>query len=379
MNPTSSKRNPAPILFSLADQSFSRTKSVGILNVSVGLARALTDSRPAGGLVLFSNEELRGCLRSREGAVTVRPFHRAAASRWGRIWYDQVGVYRAARLFPGSWLLLPKGFASFLLPPPRGIRLACYVHDTMQAHYRRHHPEFFPRFERAYFWRGFLATLRRAHLILTNSRFTADEVTATATSLQCCPGPIVPVGIGFEVPPPVPMPAARSGLLVLASRMPHKLTAQAVAWLRRWQSGRRDYLESVHWVGSLPAGLQLPAGSNWRQLSRLDDGEYHELMNRARVLIYFSEYEGFGMPPVEAVFRGVAPVYSDIPATREVMNRRGMPFENQAYDSFAAALDRALACAPAVIRDWGAELAAELRWSDVAQRTLDAMSRVTSG
>jgi glycosyltransferase involved in cell wall biosynthesis len=376
---TNSSTPPAPILFSLADQSFARTKSVGILNVSVGLARALVAARPEGGVTFFSNAELRGGLPAEEAGVAVQDFPGAAASRWGRIWYDQVGVYRAARRFPGAWLLLPKGFASFLLPPPRGVRLACYVHDTMQAHYRQHHPRFFPRFERTYFWRGFQATLRCADLILTNSQFTAAEVRAAAASFGIQTGPVACVGIGFDTPVSPPRAAQRAGLLVLASTLPHKRTAQAVNWLKRWQGERPAFRDPVHWVGSLPAGLLLPPFPNWHHRARLEDPAYQELMSQVRSLIYFTEFEGFGMPPVEAVFRGAAPVYSDIPATREVMRGRGMAFANDSYDSFATALERGLGCDVATLRGWRCELEAELRWSDVARRVLEAMSQVTSG
>lgn len=369
----------APILISLADQSFARTKSVGILNVSMGLARALAAARPGGGVVVFGNAELRGTLPTEGGGVAVQDFPGAAESRWGRIWYDQVGVYRAARRFPGAWLLLPKGFASFLLPPPRGIRLACYVHDTMQAHYRQHHPRFFPRFERTYFWRGFQATLRRADLILTNSQFTAADVKSVAASLGMQTGPVVCVGIGFDTPSILPPAAHRAGLLVLASTLPHKRTVQALTWLQRWQGERPAFRDPVHWVGSLPAGFPLPPFPNWHDRARLDDPAYQELMSRVRSLIYFTEFEGFGMPPVEAVFRGAVPVYSDIPATREVMQGRGMAFANDSYDSFAAALDRGLGCDEATLRGWRCELEANLRWSDVARRVLAAMRRVTSG
>jgi hypothetical protein len=376
---TNSSTPPAPILFSLADQSFARTKSVGILNVSVGLVRALVAARPAGGVVVFGNAELRESLPAEGGGVAFQDFPDAAESRWGRIWYDQVAVYRAARRFPGAWLLLPKGFASFLLPPPRGIRLACYVHDTMQAHYRHHHPRFFPRFERTYFWRGFRATLRRADLILTNSQFTAAGVKAAAASFGIQTGPVACVGIGFDTPVNPPRAAHRAGLLVLASTLPHKRTVQALTWLQRSQGERPAFRDPVHWVGSLPAGLELPAFPNWHHQPRLDDAAYQELMSQVRSLIYFSEFEGFGMPPVEAVFRGAAPVYSDIPATREVMRGRGQPFDNDSYDSFATALERGLGCDVATLRAWRCELEAELRWSDVAQRVLGAMKMVTSG
>ncbi|HAV60897.1 MAG TPA: hypothetical protein DCY13_00845 [Verrucomicrobiales bacterium] len=367
-----------PVVFSLADQSFSRTKSVGILNVSLGLGRALLDMRPGGGMTLLVNGELSDRFPD---SVNVRKIQceGAARSPLGRIWYDQVGVYRAARRFPGAWLVLPKGYASFILPPPRGVRLACYVHDAMQLHYRRHHPGYFPRFERVYFWRGFLSTLCHADLIMTNSHFTAGELKEFAAARSIRLAPVVPVGIGFDAPPAPKAGAARSGFLVLASRMPHKLTSLAVEWLGRWQREQPGFAEPVSWVGSLPRGIALPEFPNWRLINRLDDAQYHELMNRARALVYFSEYEGFGMPPVEAVFRGAAPVYSDIPATREVMTGRGMPFDNHSYTSFSEALLQGLECGSKTLDEWARSLVDALRWPDVAGRAAAAMNRISCG
>ncbi len=98
-------------------------------------------------------------------------------------------------------------------------------------------------------------------------------------------------------------------------------------------------------------------------------------MGRARVVLFFSEYEGFGRPPVEAVLAGACPVYSDIPATREVMSGCGFPFDNADYQSFAAALRQALAAAPAQLRVWADELLALHNWDAVAGRIVVALSQ----
>lgn len=364
----------SPILFSLADQSFSQTKSIGILNVSVGLLCALSEAQPNRELVLFGAELVNGCIPNQHRFSRVVPFDYASRSRLGRMWYDQVAIYRAARKFPGGWLFLPKGYASFLLPPPRQIRLACYVHDAMQVHYRERHPHFFPRIESDYFWRGFLATLRRAHLVLTNSQFTADEISAVARLRGLRTGPIKKVGIGFSAVPSRQRNVPRVGMVVLISRMPHKLTAKAVAWLSQWQAHHTGFQDPIHWIGSLPSGVRLDSFPNWRHAERLDDARYNDLISGSRVLVYFSEYEGFGMPPVEAVLQGTAPVYSDIPATREAMGQMGFSFTNDSYDDFAEAVRRALACETATLEKWAARLVERTRWTDVAKRVLDVLT-----
>jgi glycosyltransferase involved in cell wall biosynthesis len=97
-------------------------------------------------------------------------------------------------------------------------------------------------------------------------------------------------------------------------------------------------------------------------------------MGQARVVLYFSDYEGFGRPPVEAVLAGAAPVYSSIPATREVMGHCGFPFDNSSYESFAAALRQALVTPPDQIHAWADQLLARHNWKAVANRVLTALN-----
>ncbi len=98
-------------------------------------------------------------------------------------------------------------------------------------------------------------------------------------------------------------------------------------------------------------------------------------MATARVVVFTSEYEGFGRPPVEAVLAGACPVYSDIPATREVMNGAGCPFTNRDYQSFVAALQRAISVTPAQIHIWSEELIARHNWDSVVDRILAALAK----
>ena len=50
----------------------------------------------------------------------------------------------------------------------------------------------------------------------------------------------------------------------------------------------------------------------------VSDDELVSLMNNADFFIYLSFYEGFGLPPIEAMYMGCPVIVSDIPAHREV-------------------------------------------------------------
>jgi hypothetical protein len=319
-------------------------------------------------LTVFANRSLVGKLDL--PATTRTELHDGACGgTLGRIWWDQFGVYSAARRSGHQWLLLPKGFASFTRRCP--VRLAAFVHDVVQDHYDRHYPDAVAPLEAAYFRASFRATVREAKIIFTPTEFTRSEVERVAREkgwpiprLVCC-------GEGFDRPASRPL-AQRHDIFVNAHPFPQKLTRRAVEFLSRWHA-ENSFTEAIHWVGLFPEKLTLPSRPGWLRRGRLPEEEFRALMRQARVVLYFSDYEGFGRPPVEAVLAGAAPVFSDIPATREVMGGCGCPFDNNDYASFAAALSRALTTPPEKLQVWTELLLARHDWNAVADRILTAL------
>ena len=358
----------------MADQSFALAKSVGIFNVSMDLLHALARRPQCRSLTLLANQSLREEI-ALPATARVEFHDLAVRGRLGRIWWDQFAAYAAARRSGNDWLLLPKGFASFARRCP--VRLAPFIHDVLQDHYDRHYPFEVSQLEAAYFRASLRASLRQADVIFTPTEFTSREVQRVARAKGWRIPPLVCCGEGFDSPAPSPLTERRE-VVVLASRFPYKLTRQAVEFFSLW---RRDNpsAESVHWIGSFPPGLELPTRPGFRRHPRLPETEFRELMGRARVVVFSSEYEGFGRPPVEAVLAGACPVYSDIPATREVMSGCGCPFDNGNYQSFAGALRRALATTPAQLRLWADELLTRHNWDSVVDRILAALSQSRIG
>lgn len=356
--------------YSLADQHFERGKSIGIFNVSRGLAARLARHTGIRPFTVFLNDSLHGKL-DLPPTTAIQVFNGAVRSRVGRIVWDQLGVYRAALRSGNEWLLLAKGFASFLTPCP--VRLAAIVYDTMHDYYDRTYPDFISAPERWYFRKSLAATFRQASVIFTISDFAAQELRRVAKAYRLpCP-PVVAMGIGFAATPSSGSPRTDERILLLVGPTPHKATRMAIDYLTRWQreSGFRGAIDCV---GRLPAGTALPDLPAWRLHGRLPDEEYQRLLQSARIVIFCSEYEGFGMPPVEAVLAGACPVYSDIPVTREVMHGTGCPFSNQDFESFRNAMNDSLQVSGSEIADWGTRLLRRHDWAAVEARVIDGLS-----
>ena len=91
------------------------------------------------------------------------------------------------------------------------------------------------------------------------------------------------------------------------------------------------------------APVEVPQAPTIRRVGYVTDDELTQLLSGAALLAYPSRYEGFGIPPLEAMTCGTPTVVSDIPALRESTENRATyvpPGDVDAWvDALCAALD----------------------------------------
>ncbi|WP_133766802.1 glycosyltransferase family 4 protein [Amnibacterium kyonggiense] len=111
----------------------------------------------------------------------------------------------------------------------------------------------------------------------------------------------------------------------------------------------------------------------------VDDAEYARLLDRATALVTASRDEGFGLPVVEAMQRGVPVVLTDVPIFREVGGAAALYAPAGDAAAFAAAVRRLEEPG-----EWAARSAASLRqaatysWDASAARLLPVLERVAA-
>jgi glycosyltransferase involved in cell wall biosynthesis len=357
------------LTYSLADQIFNRTKSIGIFNVSIQLLEHLAHCINITRLSVLSNSTLDSRLRSLP-QVTVECYNEAIGNKFGRVLWDQWGVYNAANKKRNQWLFLPKGFTSFLRHP--NFKLAVYVYDAIHDFYQVNYPSSMPWFENKYFTWSLKNTFKYANVIFTDTDFAKDELIRLARRFRLPPPLIITAGIGFIRSREMSPVTKNGSLLLLTSSWPHKITNRAVNFIERWQK-ETGFLGEVKLIGSLPSDIHLPHLSGWRHYQRLSETAYRQFLSEAKVLLFFSVYEGFGMPPVEAMIDGTCPVYSDLVVTREVMGGMGFSFSNDSYESFAQAMDKALNVSKAQIQLWADQLLERHNWDRVVERIIKGL------
>ena len=354
------------ILLSLTDQSFTATKSVGIFNVSMGLARGLMQIPEVSELHLLGNEECADFFTNLPPHVHLHLLDMPVPRRFKRVWWDQFGLSAAIRRIAPDWALLPKGFAPFF-PNLGKTKLACFVHDTSWEYFGKlpasQRKGAFPWYELPYFIALSLRTMRISNLVITHSEFNAGRIRHYVPTAR-----VARIGIGFDDQQPAQINRGEKlDILTYASPYPHKCTRETVDYIQSWLDQRTDANNiRVHIVGSLPESLVLPS-ENWVFYNRMPYPELmHLLRTKCRMAVYISRYESFGMPPVESLLNGVPCIASDFPSIRENIPAQYIFNLDSRPDFIRTANDTYDELNPFLCSDYPT-------WEEVAQRCVQAM------
>ncbi len=212
-----------------------------------------------------------------------------------------------------------------------GLAPVVLLHDVIPMDY----PEFARPGGAAQF-RTRLEAAAEAALIVTNSRYTAERVTArmTAEGLSAPPVHANILGIGEDLlrPPGIALPGEdgpeRPVFVQIGTIEPRKNHLMVLnLWRRMWDQRHPDRTPHLHIVGRrgweneqvLDMLDRAPMmGRTVFEHADLDDEGAARLLDRARALLLPSLVEGFGLPLGEALMAGVPVIAADLPPHREV-------------------------------------------------------------
>jgi glycosyltransferase involved in cell wall biosynthesis len=201
-------------------------------------------------------------------------------------------------------------------------------------------PELFPRGERLFRRLAYDRAARRAGRVVVISEWVRGRV---VERLGLDPGRVhaIHLGVDHERFSPDPGVAREPFLLYPARPWPHKNHARlfaAFARVRAERPGLRLVLTGVgHDPAALPDGVETRGG--------VSPDELVSLYRRAAALVFPSLYEGFGLPPLEAMACGCPVAASNAGSLPEVVGDAAASFDPHEPESIAAgivdALDRA--------------------------------------
>jgi glycosyltransferase involved in cell wall biosynthesis len=247
------------------------------------------------------------------------------------------------------------------IPPVQQPRVVT-LHDLQHVDL----PAMFPRAERAFRRVAWHRSLRGAERVIVISEFVrrgVEQLGIDATRIR-----VVPLGLDHARLQPGSS-EREPFLLYPARRWPHKNHArlfEAFALVRRERPELRLVL-----TGGGGTSAPLPAGVESR--GHVSGDEVVSLMQRASALVFPSLYEGFGLPPLEAMACGCPVACSNAAALPETVGDAAQLFDPRDPRAIAdAVLDLLSSPEPWIER--GLLRAARYSWDETARRT-DAVYR----
>jgi glycosyltransferase involved in cell wall biosynthesis len=322
----------------------------GIARHSRVLLRALLETAPEHEYVVFSDRALPRDLQLHPGIVSrvlpVRPY-----TAWEQAAVPVAAARERLDVFWGP---------GYGLPLLLGARMPATA--TIQDLSFRRVPGTLPRKAMGYYKLFVKPSLRRARRVIVPSHATACDL----RGLLGIPREridVVPNAVGPEFRPVVDAAVLASlheryelperFILYTGTIEPRKNLARLIDAYSRARTAH-GVTEPLILAGSLGwlyrEILELPARlgieRHVRRLGFVPDQDLPALFSAAALFVYPSLYEGFGLPPLEAMACGTPVVASSAPALPEVVGEAAVLVEPSDVDGLADALARALRDAP---------------------------------
>ncbi len=283
---------------------------------------------------------------------------------------------------------------SLSVPLAAPVPLVVTVHDLLlrlQPRYL-HSPV-----ARLYFRAMNRLALHRARILVAVSDFTAAEIArlypAFAPKVRRVYNGVSPVFQASTLPSQVhalreTLGIAGRFILYVGTLKPHKKVPTLIRAFGMLGETRRQSLTLVLVTRPDPRYTEVPRlierlglGAAVRLPPGLSDAELACLYQSAEALVMPSEYEGFGLPLLEAMAAGTAVVASDIPVFHELAGPAAVYFDPRRPEQLAAVLERLLRddASRAALALEGRARAARFSWERTAREMLAIYAEVASG
>ncbi len=273
----------------------------------------------------------------------------------------------------------------YLMPYRPGVPTVLTAYDVIPLIY----PQYYTVPQRLIFRLAHDLALRTARTVLAISEATkrdliqrlgvpASKIVVTPLAADPCFGPQAAVSIQamratYHLPDRY--------VLYFGSNKPHKNLARLIAAFSNLQLPASHFhlVIAGSWDARYNEAKQLAAHNDRiRFIGPVSEADLPALYGGATVFAFVSEYEGFGLPPLEAMACGTPVIASNTSSLPEVIGDAGLLVDPRDVNAIAAALDRVLddADLQLELKQRSLDRAAQFSWARTAQQTLDVYQSI---
>lgn len=301
------------------------------------------------------------------------------------VWLGQLGRVSFNRLLPGATLFHA---TEHLMMPLRGIPTVLTVHDLIFRQLPEHHKPL----NRWYLnWTMPLYCRRADHIIAVSEATRRDLIAAydlpaeKITVVHEAASPrFTPQSLAAHAQARTRYTLPEAYLLYVGTIEPRKnLGRLLAAWAPLHQAGECPPLVLVGKRGWLSEGFFAalegsPARDGVILTGYVPDEDLPAIYSAATAFVWPSLYEGFGLPPLEAMASGTPVVCSDASSMPEVVGDAALLFNATSEEAIRDALRKIVqdAALREDLRERGTARAQAFSWSRAAEETLDVYERV---
>ena len=244
---------------------------------------------------------------------------------------ELLSVSRAARRLDADVVHCPANFG----PLRSSVPIVLTIHDLLAFR----HPEYVPGAYSRILRFMIRAAARAARRILTVSTASRDDI---VEFLGVPRERITVTPLAGSAPRDIrPTERRTAQLLAVGNRMPHKGFETLLEGLARIEPARRPLLVITGSHGDdplIPVVERLGLAEHVELRGWLSAGELDRLYAESTALVFPTRFEGFGLPPLEAMSRGCPVIVSDIPVMHEVAGDAAVYLDPTDPDAIADAM-----------------------------------------
>jgi len=344
------------------------------------VARLMSGQDPDRGIIYTNSEVLRQCTGMKSVGVPtgiVPPRRLSAVKRI--IWLNTVfPMLLRKRDVDMVYSTIPEG----LVLRSSRLRQVITIHDLLPLRY----PEHYSKLSR-YFRLVLPMVIRASNAVICDSAATCDDVIRLFGRPQC-PMTVVPAGFDTALFHPagagdVPVETPTPYFMFVGDMRPYKNVARALSALGEISDRRVKFVV----VGNTQNRYGAPIFSFVQQLHLQDrviftgyasDDEVARLYRGALALVFPSLWEGFGLPPLEAMASGCPVITSNVASLPEVCGDAVQYVDPTSVESIRRAMEQFIR-EPALredLRGRGLERAKLFSWDRTAREVWQVLESV---